>query len=213
MSVAHQPGLHAEVREAILDSVGRLLVRYGYRKMTVEDIAHEAGIGKGTVYLYFPSKEEVALGWFDRGHDRMSMELQAIAQSSLSPDRKLRELLVQRVSIGFERAQEFAESLDELFAAIRPSLLTRRERYQANDAAIIADVLREGCSNGSFEIHNIDGAAHAIVLAISSLLPYSLSVAQLGRREEVEARTGMIADLLLNGLRNHRICPQECNQH
>ena len=202
MSAVSQSTLREEIREAILDSVGLLLVKYGYRKMTVEDIAHEAGIGKGTVYLYFPSKEEVALGWFDRGHARVYEELRAIAHSSMKPDMKLRELLIRRVMGGFDGAQQFVQSLDELFASVRPSLLARRERYQANMAAIIAEVLRDGCANGVFEVHDIVRASHAIVLAIHSLLPYSLSVEQLGRRDEIEAKARAISDILLNGLRS-----------
>lgn len=123
---------HREVREAILDSAGGLLVKYGYRKMTVEDIAREAGISKGTVYLCFPGKEEVALGWFDRGYARTLAELRSIAHSGASPNRKLSELVVRRVMMGFDVAQQFAQSLDEPFAAVRPSLLARRERYQAD---------------------------------------------------------------------------------
>jgi len=46
----------ADVRDAILDAAERLLARYGYRKMTMDDLASEAGIGKGTTYLHFPSK-------------------------------------------------------------------------------------------------------------------------------------------------------------
>jgi len=115
---------------------------------------------------------------------------------------KLRELLIRRVMGGFDGAQQFVQSLDELFASVRPSLLARRERYQANMAAIIAEVLRDGCANGVFEVHDIVRASHAIVLAIHSLLPYSLSVEQLGRRDEIEAKARAISDILLNGLRS-----------
>ena len=56
-------------REAILDATDRLLARYGYKKMTIEDLAREVGIGKGSVYLHFPSKEEIAL-FSHRSNDR-----------------------------------------------------------------------------------------------------------------------------------------------
>lgn len=202
MSTTTHTATREDIREAILDATGRLLVRFGYKKMTVEDIAHEAGIGKGTVYLYFPSKEEVALGWFDRGHDRINNKLRDIARSDMPPDIKLLEILIQRVMSGFDGAQQFVQSLDELFAAVRPSLLARRERYQANMTAIVAEVLEEGNTSGVFNVQDIQSAADAIVLAIHSLLPYSLSVEQLGRRDEIEAKVSAIADLLLNGLRS-----------
>lgn len=44
-------------REAILAAALTLFGRYGYRRTSMEEIAREAGIAKGTVYLYFPTKE------------------------------------------------------------------------------------------------------------------------------------------------------------
>ncbi len=44
---------------AILDAAMRLFSQRGYRKTSIEEIAAAAGIGKGTVYLYFESKERL----------------------------------------------------------------------------------------------------------------------------------------------------------
>lgn len=41
----------------ILQATARLLMRYGYDKMTMSDIATEAGISKGAIYLHYTSKE------------------------------------------------------------------------------------------------------------------------------------------------------------
>lgn len=46
-------------RRRILDAAARLLMRYGYDKTTMHDIAQEAGISKGGVYLAFDSKEDL----------------------------------------------------------------------------------------------------------------------------------------------------------
>jgi TetR/AcrR family acrAB operon transcriptional repressor len=43
--------------ERILDAAARLIAHYGYDKTTVSDIAHEAGVSKGAVYLHWESKE------------------------------------------------------------------------------------------------------------------------------------------------------------
>ncbi|MCI2423477.1 TetR/AcrR family transcriptional regulator [Saccharopolyspora sp. K220] len=43
----------------ILDAAGELMIRLGYRKVTIEDIARQAGIGKGTVYLHWRTKERL----------------------------------------------------------------------------------------------------------------------------------------------------------
>src|SRR5580700_852174 len=47
--------------EAILDAARTVFSREGYADTSVDDIASEAGIAKGTVYLYFKSKEELYL--------------------------------------------------------------------------------------------------------------------------------------------------------
>jgi AcrR family transcriptional regulator len=43
----------------VLDAAGELLVTFGYRKVTVADVADRAGVGKGTVYLHWSSKLEL----------------------------------------------------------------------------------------------------------------------------------------------------------
>ncbi|HVK69579.1 MAG TPA: helix-turn-helix domain-containing protein [Polyangium sp.] len=45
--------------DRILDAAAMLLLRMGYRKVTIEDIAKQADIGKGTVYLHWRSKEQL----------------------------------------------------------------------------------------------------------------------------------------------------------
>lgn len=45
--------------DRILDAAAELLVRHGHRKVTIDDIAGRAGIGKGTVYLHWRTKQEL----------------------------------------------------------------------------------------------------------------------------------------------------------
>src|SRR6185503_5139777 len=80
------------VKEAILDATDRLLARFGYRKMTVEDIAAEAGIGKGTIYLHFTSKEEVVLSHIDRIVERLNGQLTEIARSQTTAAERLQSM-------------------------------------------------------------------------------------------------------------------------
>lgn len=52
--------LERRLREArILDAAAALLVRFGYRKTTIDDVAREAGVGKGTIYLHWNDKNEL----------------------------------------------------------------------------------------------------------------------------------------------------------
>ena len=50
-----------EIRDGILDATEHLLARYGYRKMTVEDIAHEVGVGRAQSISILRAKKRVVL--------------------------------------------------------------------------------------------------------------------------------------------------------
>jgi len=189
-----------DVRDGILDATERLLARYGYRKMTVEDIAREVGVGKGTIYLHFTSKEEVVLSHVDRIVERLKERLNAIALSNATAAIRLRLMLLTRVLFRFDSVQNYTQSLDDLLAALRPGLLARRARYYDEEAQILADVLNQGRDSGEFEFGDALATAYALLHATNALLPYSLSTLELGEREEVKEKTAAVADLILHGL-------------
>jgi AcrR family transcriptional regulator len=62
--------------ERILDAATTLLVRWGYRKTTIDDVAREAGVGKGTIYLHWKDKNELFRAAIWREQQRYSDELQ-----------------------------------------------------------------------------------------------------------------------------------------
>src|SRR5688572_28258418 len=53
-------------RHSILDAAERLFLRHPDRMASVAEVATAAGLAKGTVYLYFPSKEEMLLALHER---------------------------------------------------------------------------------------------------------------------------------------------------
>jgi AcrR family transcriptional regulator len=192
------------VKESILDATDRLLARFGYRKMTVDDIAAEAGIGKGTIYLHFASKEEVVLSHIDRIVERLNSRLTEIARSNVTAAERLRLMLLTRVLFRFDSIQHYTQSLNDLLAVLRPRLLARRAQYFESEAQIFAAVLTAGRESGELSFENEHATAHALLQATNGLLPYSLSTTELGEREEVEQRTADVANLMVRGLLNHQ---------
>ena len=194
-----RPASAAPAAGRILDAADRLLVRYGYRKMTVDDLAKEAGIGKGTVYLSFDSKADVALACIDRMVERLLQRLAAIAASSGPPGPRLEAMLVERVMHRFDYARPHSASLDELFASLRRPLLERRRGYFRAEARALASLIDEGVRLGRFAADSA-AAARAFVTATNALLPYSLSIDELGRRDDTLRQAETIAQLLVRGI-------------
>ena len=68
-----------EVREAILDTTAALVSEHGLLSVTMSQIAAEAGIGRATLYKYFPDVEAILYAWHERhvtGHLAQLTELQ-----------------------------------------------------------------------------------------------------------------------------------------
>jgi AcrR family transcriptional regulator len=187
-------------RELILDATDKLLARSGYKKMTIDDLAREVGIGKGSIYLHFKSKEEIALSHIDRIIMRVKQKLQAIADSQMPCEDRIVEMLVERVLCRFDSVQHYSQSFDEMLSHLRPKLLQRRERYFEEESRIFARVLDEGKCRGIFLDGDPIEKASVLLTATNSLLPFSLTTRELGKRKEIENKTRKVAELLLTGL-------------
>lgn len=192
--------LREETHDIILDAATRLFHRFGYRKMTICDVAEEARLSRPTVYLYFANKEELALGVIDRLHRNLNVELAAIAASAGTPAERLRRMLVARILFVYDRVPHDSQSLNDLFASIRPTLLERRGQWLAVEGEHFARVLVEGREQGSLAVEEPRATANALMLATNSLLPFYLSPQELGARSELEVRAAALADLLLYGI-------------
>jgi AcrR family transcriptional regulator len=158
------------------------------------------GIGKGTIYLHFPGKEELILSHIDRIAGRAAERLQEIAVSTGSYEDRLRDMLLARVLIRFDSVLHYSQNLSDLLSSVRTALIARREGHFSAEAGIFESVLRAGVRAGELSCPDPKAASRALVQATNSFLPFSLSVSELGRRKDVEAQVIRIADLLLNGL-------------
>lgn len=68
---------NAERATRILDAAEKLIVRYGFDKTTVSDIAAEAGISKGAVYLHYRSKDDILHALILRESERTVVDMLA----------------------------------------------------------------------------------------------------------------------------------------
>ncbi len=121
--------------EQILDAVDRLLARFGYRDLTMEDLSKELGMDKSPIYLSFRTKEDLLLSHVDRIVRQVVDAMEEIAQSDAPPWKKLRDMLVARVMLRFDSVQHYTESLGDIVRDLRFPLL--------NDVRNISKVRRD----------------------------------------------------------------------
>src|SRR3954463_4441272 len=81
------PDLEARRRAQILDTAARIFATYGFANTQVQTIANHLGVGNGTVYRYFPTKEQLFLSTVERGLKELEAEMDAVLSQPLAgPD-------------------------------------------------------------------------------------------------------------------------------
>ncbi len=82
-----------EVRAAILDTTAALVNQHGLRGATMSRIADETGIGRATLYKYFPDVEAILAAWHERQVDVHLAQLAEIRDRDADPARRLAAVL------------------------------------------------------------------------------------------------------------------------
>jgi AcrR family transcriptional regulator len=129
-----------EVRETILDTAAALVARHGLRSVTMSQIADEAGIGRATLYKYFPDVDAILFAWHERqvsAHLRQLVELRDQARTAWE---RLGAVLEAFALISHE--QHDAELVARLH---RGEHVTRAEQHLR---ALIKDLLAECAATG-----------------------------------------------------------------
>ena len=200
--------MRRSAREAILDAADHLLAQYGFSKVTMEEVAREAGVGRTTIYLHFATREELGLACVDRMHLRLMEVLTAICRRPIPASERIGAMLEARVLFAFDQTRERpVRREDELFAAIRPAYRDRRQAYLDREARLFAEVVQEGCDAGELAAEDPERVGMALVLATNALMPYSLTPRQRADRAVVEEAVRSIVRLLLDGLRVRDLRP------
>lgn len=131
-----------EVRDAILETTVTLVSEHGLRPVTMSRVAEEAGIGRATLYKYFPDVEAILVAWHERHVTGHLEHLAALRDQAGDAAGRLEAVLEAYALIQRKRhATELGALLhrDEHVAQARQHL-----------TGIIRDLLAEGAETGDF---------------------------------------------------------------
>lgn len=93
----------ASVRDAVLDAAALLVDELGVTVVTMSQIAESAGIGRATLYRYFPDLESILMAWHERQVKTHVAQLAAIAEQPTSARERLAETLTAFAMIAHQR--------------------------------------------------------------------------------------------------------------
>ena len=141
--------LDAVTRQDIIDAVAATLISEGTQGFTMDKVATKAGVAKGTLYTHFKSKEEAIEVTMDSIIEPLSVTLDTIVSSDLTPAEKL----TKYTSLHFA----FFDDHQDLFRVIlydREQAHAPKERFQNNRywqfVKKLAGIIEDGVNRGEF---------------------------------------------------------------
>ena len=133
-------------KQTICDAAMRVVAQKGIRDVTVQDIADEAGVAKGTVYIYFQSRDEILQTAMDRATERLMDKL----ATACSDCRTFRDVLERRIRTQlrhFEGNRDFFRmylAMSEPLGEKRLRKHTTYQTYLAQLEKLLRDAIRRG---------------------------------------------------------------------
>lgn len=149
------PGWRLKRREAILAAASTLFAQRSYAAVQMDEVARLAGVGKATLYRYFPSKEDLYLESLARALDELEGRMSVLAPAGSDPRSRLRAWVSALIDI-------FGEQLPTLkiIGGHQSELAEQGRRLirhrNAHMAAVLRTVLEDGIAAGQFRALDTD---------------------------------------------------------
>lgn len=147
---------------AILDVAGTLFRHYGFGKVTMDEIAAEAGMGKASLYYYFPTKEHLFSVVMNGEQRRFLDELKAIAAEPCPASDRIRKYVRQRFPY-FDLVRNYRFMDVDPAVRNKPMMRALWVNFRKEELLHLRHIFRDGKKRGEFAAENIDRAAEVFL--------------------------------------------------
>ena len=202
-----RPKLDVNRAQNIIEAADELFARYGFERTSMDDIAKHSGIGKGSIYLEFRTKEEILFRILDRYAKGIHENFEAkVNDPKKSPLAVLREAYLEESIIAYDRVTRDIHTPETL---LHTSIAMKKhfaEFYVARRKLLHALLIRAAKAGEIKKSKATDETALTIMMAVSSLFPpyfdnFSES-AVIRNRQDLIDRAPPLIDLLIAGLKS-----------
>ena len=186
-------------QEKILDSAAACFGRWGYRKTSIDTVAEHAGVGKGTVYLYCESKQDL----FYQSVHRELRQWIADLSKKIDPRRRADQLMVEIAALDLafvERHPLVRDLLFGMFHGLLPEWAARFEELTELGQRHVRELIELGIRQGVFDA-DLDVDATARVLQDMQISGALLSHRTKRPASEVRRQQLAAVRLVMHGLK------------
>lgn len=191
-----RPGEADDKRIQILQAAGEVFRRRGFSVATIDEIASAAGVGKGTIYLYFASKQDILNSLVAFTLESLHKGISLVSGGTDDAITKLHKLIAGHVHFSLEHL-DFAyilyRELSELSGEFSDRVLGFMDEY----VRAVASVLRQGETEGKLAVSDPEFVASGIMGLVNTTVFFS---ARRGAGVSEPELTERILSLLLDGI-------------
>ncbi len=182
-------------KKQIIEASKKLFIQYGYKKVSMQDIANYLHKTKGSLYYYFKNKEEIFFALIEEDTQNLKRILYEAIKKENTAEDKLRSYIITRQK-GYQRLSRIYETLHNDIYMDNNLAENIRSIYEKEEVSTIKMILRKGIKQNLFNTDiNIDIASKAIFSAIKG---FGI-IWDINRAEKEEDRKDReIIDALLN---------------
>ncbi|EPE93820.1 TetR/AcrR family transcriptional regulator [Rhizobium grahamii] len=186
----------------ILDAAFEEFVRNGFTATRVEDIADRVGVTKGTVYVYFETKEQL----FEAMISHFSVAFHELLDNTDRLDGSVTDRLKAILGLLYDQIVEDRITRELLRLVISeghrfPDLIDRHhDQFIAPIIAKIEDLMREGMSSGEFRQMPVEFSDIVVAPILTTTILRLIFDDRRARTPNKDAFMRAYFDLLLNGL-------------
>lgn len=189
-------GVSKGKRELIIEAAEKIFSQKGFFQAKVEEIAAAAGVGKGTVYEYFSSKEEVFMEMIKE--ITKDIDLDYLNSSHFpSSTEKIREIMKEHLNFMLKH-QNMARVMMQEHITMTDQILQHMKKTREDKLKSLENIIVEGVGNGEFRQDiNSTVTAHLIFGATISL---SGDIIEGDNALSVQELTDRAIDMMLYGI-------------
>jgi AcrR family transcriptional regulator len=182
---------HARILQAAVE----LFTERDFHQVLMDEVAERADVGKGTVYRYFPTKEELYFATIFEGWDRLGKELEAIVQQD-GPLADTLEHVTRQVLSYFWQRRQFVTLVHRLENNVEGEEQADWQRRRDSIVGVFVDILNRGA-----EDHPLPSGQTRLIVEMFLGMLRSI-VLYRGDQDTPETMARLAVQLFLDGLRN-----------
>ena len=191
--------MEREKKECILSAAVRAFARFGFKKTSVDQIARDAGVAKGTVYLAADTKEDLFYQAIHREVRAYTAEISRL----IDPRKPADQLLLETTLAGIQYLDERPLVRDLIFGnhqLILPEWADRLDELRTLGRANCSEIIRLGIRQGVFRA-DLDVDELATILEDVAIATQVFHNRGANKAERLVKRMSTAYDLLMNGIR------------